>query len=116
MSLKGLWSLIIFMSEKSNSWMMKLAQCYRQDPTDLCLYFENSTQTEHNIIHQTIRSSNIDPEHCNQSDRDTCQAFVDVSTVVQNGIIEMLNDTCTCTIIETEPVIKELTCLKINAR
>ena len=25
-------------------------------PTDLSLYFENSTQTEHNMIHQTIRA------------------------------------------------------------
>ena len=75
------------------------------DPTDLSLYFENSTQTEHNMIHQTIRSSYIDLEHDNQGDRDTsCQAFEDVSTIAQNGTTEMLNNTCACPIMETEPV------------
>ena len=75
------------------------------DPTDLSLYFENSTQTEHNMIHQTIRSSRIDLKHDNQGDRDTsCQAFVDVSTIAQNGRTEMFNDTCAFPIMETEPV------------
>ena len=67
------------------------------DPTDLSLYFENSTQTEHNMIHQTIRRSYIDLEHDNQGARDTCcQAFVNVSNNAQNGRTEMLNDTCAC--------------------
>ena len=62
------------------------------DPSDLSLYFENSTQTEHNMIHQTIRSSHIDQGHDNQHDRDTsCQAFVDVPTIAQKGTI--LNNT-----------------------
>ena len=75
------------------------------DPTDLSLYFENSTQTEHNMIHQTIRSSHIDQEHDNQHDRDTaCQAFVDVSNIAQNGRTEMLNDKCACPIMKTESV------------
>ena len=75
------------------------------DPSDLPLYFENSTQTECNMIHQTIRSSHIDLEHDNQGDRDTSsQAFVDVSTIAQNGRTEMLNDTCACPIMETKPV------------
>ena len=74
------------------------------DPTDLSLYFENSTQTEHNMIHQTISSSHIDLEHDNWGDRDTCyQAFEDVSTIAQNGGNEMLNDTCACPIMETDP-------------
>ena len=47
----------------------------------------------------------MDLEHDNQGDRDTsCQAFVDVSTIVQNGRTEMLNNTCACPIIETVPV------------
>ena len=59
------------------------------DPTDLSLYFENSTKTEHNMIHQIIRSSCIDLEHDNQGERDTsCQAFVDVSTITQKGTTE----------------------------
>ena len=75
------------------------------DPTDLSLYFENSTQTEHNMIHQTISSSHIDLEHDNWGDRDTChQAFEDVSTIAQNGGNEIFNDTCACPIMETEPV------------
>ena len=75
------------------------------DPTDLSLYFENSTQTVHNMIHQTIRSSHIDQGHDNQHDRDTsCQAFVDVSNIAQNGRTKMLSDTCACQIMETEPV------------
>ena len=70
------------------------------DPTDHCLYFENSTQTEHNMIHQTIRSSHIDMEHDNQGDMDTCcQVFVDVSNIAQNGRTEMPNDTCACPIM-----------------
>ena len=75
------------------------------NPTDLSLYFENLTQTEQNMIYQTIRSSLIDLEQGNQSDRDTCcQAFVDVFTIVQNGTTEMLNDICGSAITETEPV------------
>ena len=75
------------------------------DPTDLSIYFKNLTQTELNMIGQTIRSSCIDLEHGNQSDRDTsCQTFVDVSTIVQNGKTEMLNDTFAHQIIENEPV------------
>ena len=74
------------------------------DPTDLSLYFENSTQTEHNMIHQTIRGSCIDLEHDNQGERDTsCQAFEDVSTIAQKGTTGMLNNTCACPIMETEP-------------
>ena len=77
------------MSERSSSWMMNLAQCSRLwvIVTPLtCLYFENSTQTEHNMIHQAIKSSHTDLEHDNQGDRDTsCQAFVDVSTIAQKG-------------------------------
>ena len=57
------------------------------------------------MIGQTIRSSGIDLEHGNQSDRDICcQVFVDVSTIVQNSKTKMLNDTCACPIMETEPV------------
>ena len=75
------------------------------DLTDPSLYFENSTQTEHNLIHQAIRSSHIDQDYDNQGDRDTsCQAFVDVSNITQNGRTEMLNDTCACPLMETEPV------------
>ena len=75
------------------------------DPTDLSLYFENSTQTEHNMIHQTISSSHIDLEHGNWGDWDTCyQAFVDVSNITQNNRTEMLNDKCAYPIMETEPV------------
>ena len=75
------------------------------DPTDLSLYFENSTQTEYNMIHQTIRSSCIDLEHDSQGERDpSCKAFVNFSTIAQNGKTEMLNDTCACPIMETEPV------------
>ena len=75
------------------------------DPTDLSLYFENSTKTEHNMLHQAIRSSHIDQKYDNQVDRDTsCQAFVDVSNITQNGRTEMLNDTCACHLMETEPV------------
>ena len=75
------------------------------DPTDLSLYFENSTQTEHNMIYQAIRSSHIDLKHDTQGDRDTsCQSFVDALTIAQNSRTEMLNDTCACPIMETEPV------------
>ena len=75
------------------------------DPTDLSLYFETSTQTEHNMIHQAIKSSHTDLEHDNQGDRDTsCQAFVDVSTIAQKGKTEILNGICAFPIIETEPV------------
>ena len=75
------------------------------DPTDLSLYFENATQTEHNMINQTIRSSHIDQGHDNQHDRDTsCQKFVDVSNIAQNDRTEMLIDKCACPIMETEPV------------
>ena len=75
------------------------------DPTNLSLYFENLTQTELNMIGQTVRSSHSNLEHGNQSDRDTCcQAFVDVSTIVKYGRTEMLNDICACWIMETEPV------------
>ena len=57
------------------------------------------------MIGQTVRSSCSDLEHGDQSDMDTCcQASVDVSNIVQNGKTEMLNDTCTCPIMETEPV------------
>ena len=57
------------------------------------------------MIGQTVRSSHSDLEHGYHSDRDThCQAFVDVSTIVQNGRTEMLNDTCACPVMETEPV------------
>ena len=57
------------------------------------------------MICQTIGSSYVDLEHGNQSDGDTsCQAFVDVSTIVQNGKTEMLEDTCACQTMETEPV------------
>ena len=107
MSLKGLRSLLIFMSERSSSWMMKLAQCSRLwvIVTQLTsLYFENFTQTEHNMIHQTISSSHIDLEHDNWGDRDTCyQAFVDVSPTAQKGTTGMINNTCACPIVETEP-------------
>ena len=75
------------------------------DQTDLSLYFENSTQTEYTMIHQSIRSSCIDLEHDSQGGRDpSCQTFVDVTTIAQNGKTEMLNDTCACPIMETEPV------------
>ena len=57
------------------------------------------------MIYETIRSSHIDQEHDNQHDRDTsCQAFVDVSNIAQNGRTDMLNDKCACPIMETEPV------------
>ena len=57
------------------------------------------------MIGQTVRSSCSDLEHGNQTDRDTCcQTFVDVSTIVQNGGTEMLNDTCACPIMENKPV------------
>ena len=57
------------------------------------------------MIDQTVRSSHNDLEHGNQSERySCCQAFVDVSTIVQNGKTEMLNDTCAYLIMETEPV------------
>ena len=57
------------------------------------------------MIHQIIRSSHIDQEHDNHHDRDTsCQVFVDVSNIAQNGRTEMLNDKCACLIMETEPV------------
>ena len=75
------------------------------DPTDLSLYFENATQTGHNMMNQTIRSSHIDKGHDNQHDRDTsCQTFVDVSNIAHNDRTEMLNDKCACPIMETEPV------------
>ena len=75
------------------------------DPTDLSLYFENATQTGHNMINQTIRSSHIDQGHDNQHDRNTsCQTYVDVSNIAQNDRTEVLNDKCACPIMETEPV------------
>ena len=75
------------------------------DQTDFSLYFENSTQTEHNMIHQAIRSSHTNLEHDNQGDGGTsCQAFVDASTIAQKGKTEILNRTCAYPIMETEPV------------
>ena len=57
------------------------------------------------MIDQSIRSSNIDLEHGNQCDSDTCcEVFVDAFTTVQNSKNQMLNDTCACPIMETEPV------------
>ena len=75
------------------------------DPMDLSLYFEDLTHTELNMIGQIIRSSCLDLEHGNQSDRDTCcQEFVDAFTILQNGKTEMLNDTCAYSIMGTKPV------------
>ena len=75
------------------------------DSTDLSLYFENATQTGHNMINQTIRSSHIDQGYDKQHDRDTsCQIFVDVSNIAHNDRTELLNDKCACPIMETEPV------------
>ena len=69
------------------------------------------------MIHQTIKSSHIDLEHGNQSNRDTCcQAFVDDSTIVQNGRTEILNETCPFPIMELSLSIKALMYLKTNAR
>ena len=68
------------MDDENSSMIKTMGYC---DPTVLSLYFENLTQTELNMIGQTMRSSCIDLEHGNKSDRDTCcQAFVDVSTIV----------------------------------
>ena len=90
------------LDDEFSSMFKAMGYCH---PTDLSLYFENSTQTEHNMIHQTISSSHIDLEYDNWGDRDTFyQAFEDVSTIAQNGGTEMLNDTCACPIMETEPV------------
>ena len=89
------------LDDEISSMIKTMGYC---DPTDLPPYFENCTQTELNMIGQTVRSLCSDLEYGNQSDRDTCQAFVDVSTIVQNGRTEMLNDTCACPIMETEPV------------
>ena len=90
------------LNDEFSSMFKAMGYC---DPPDLSLYFENSTQTEHNMIHQTISSLHIDLEHDNWGDRDTFyQAFEDVSTIAQNGGTEMLNDKCACPIMETEPV------------
>ena len=96
--------------------MMNLAQAMGYcDPTDLSLYFENSTQTEHNMIHQTISSSHIDLEHDNWGDRDTgYQAFEDVSTFAQNGGNECLMTHVPAQSWKLSLSIKALMCLKIN--
>ena len=61
------------------------------------LFWEITTKTYWILEH--------DLEHGNQSDRDTCcQEFVDVSTIVQNCKTKMLDDTCACPVMETEPV------------
>ena len=96
------------LDDEISSMIKTMGHC---DPTDISLYFENLTQTELNMIGQTVRSSCIDLEHGNQSDRDTCcQAFVDVSTIVQYGKTEMLNDTHAWPIMETELSIMALMC------
>ena len=57
------------------------------------------------MICQTIRSSHSSEEHVNQSDGDTCyKVFVDILPIVQNSKTKILNDTCTCQLMETEPV------------
>ena len=90
------------MHDEISSMIKTMGYC---NPTDLSLNFENLTQTDLNIIGQTIRSSCIDLEHGNQRDRDTsCWVFVDVSTNVQNGKAKMLNDMCACPIMEAEPI------------
>ena len=87
------------------------------DPTGLSLYFKHLTQTELNMIGQTMRSSCIDLEHGNQSDWDTCcQAFVDVFTTVQNDKTEMLNETFACPIMETEPVNQGTDVLEVDSQ
>ena len=68
------------------------------------LYFENLTHTELNMIGQTVRSSHSDLEHGNQSDRDTCQDICRCLHYCTKWKTEMLNDTCACPIMETEPV------------
>ena len=67
------------LDDETSSMIKTMGYC---DPTEFSLYFENLTQTELNIISQTIRSSCIDLEDGNKSDGDTCcQAFVDASTI-----------------------------------
>ena len=90
------------LDDEFSSMFKAMGYCH---PTDLSLYFEKSTQTEHNMIHQAIRSFHTDLEHDNQGDMDTsCQAFVDVSTIAQKGKTKRLNITCAYPIMETEPV------------
>ena len=82
------------LDDEISSMIKTMGYC---DPTDLSIYFENLTQTEQNMICQMIKSSHIDLQHGNQTDRDTCfQAFVDVSTMSLS--------------------IKALMCLKMNPR